>query len=328
MRPPGWSTGRSGKEAGSVGAVVCSSRSPMDLCQAKSEIRQLLSRVEPSQVPKLLDWLRNSEDLDELRVDNGKVILRSIAEEIRKGLPPDAMLPCELIAQHKMRQHSRPTAHVDAFLYEDDYVDALCETGRMSRSYCRECGSRRTAPLDFVSHSFSACELLFLFQNVLPDLSGRTLVDVGSRLGAVLYGGFVYSSASRLVGVELSEEFVGLQNKMVHKYGMNPRVEVVHADVRTQAVLLQTADVLVMNNVFEYFMEPGEQVRAWRFIMQAFRKPGSLLVTVPSLEDSLQPLQVALPTGWVEELPVDYDVYVGKDADPEDLQQFHLYRVL
>lgn len=32
------------------------------------------------------------------------------------------------------------------------------------------------------------CELLFLFQNVLPDLRGRTLVDVGSRLGAVLYG--------------------------------------------------------------------------------------------------------------------------------------------
>ncbi|XP_061531846.1 uncharacterized protein zgc:109986 [Phycodurus eques] len=300
----------------------------MNLCQAQSELRQLLSRVEPSQLPKLLDWIRSSEDLDELLVDNSKVILRSIADEIRESLPLDAMLPCEAIAQQKMQRLSRPTAHVDAFLYEDEHVDALCEVGRMSRCYCLKCGSCSTAPLDFVSHSFSMCELLFLFQNVLPDLSGRTLVDVGSRLGAVLYGGYVYSSASRLVGVELSEEFVHLQNKMVHKYGMNVRVEVVHADVCTQDALLQNADVLVMNNVFEYFMEPDEQVRAWRFITQTFTKRGSLLVTVPGLHDSLQPLQEALPAGWVEELPVDYNVYVGKDADPEDLRQIHLYRVL
>lgn len=40
---------------------------------------------------------------------------------------------------------------------------------------------------DFISHSFSLVELKFLFQKMLPDLSGKTLVDVGSRLGAVLY---------------------------------------------------------------------------------------------------------------------------------------------
>lgn len=38
--------------------------------------------------------------------------------------------------------------------------------------------------------------------------------------------------------------------------------------------------------------------------------------------------QEPLPAGWVEELPLDYHVYVGKDADPEDLRQIHLYRVL
>lgn len=34
--------------------------------------------------------------------------------------------------------------------------------------------------------------------------------------------------------------------------------------------------------------------RAWKFIMQNFRKKGSLLVTVPSLHESLDPLQVTL----------------------------------
>ncbi|KAJ4919357.1 hypothetical protein JOQ06_000772, partial [Pogonophryne albipinna] len=77
-----------------------------------------------------------------------------------------------------MQQSSKPTVHVDSFLYDEEEVDSLCDEGSLSRSYCLSCGSTRTAPL----------ELHFLFESVLPDLSGRVLVDVGSRLGAVLYG--------------------------------------------------------------------------------------------------------------------------------------------
>lgn len=38
--------------------------------------------------------------------------------------------------------------------------------------------------------------------------------------------------------------------------------------------------------------------------------------------------QEALQPGWVEELPVDYDVYLGRDTDPDALRQIHLYRVV
>lgn len=38
--------------------------------------------------------------------------------------------------------------------------------------------------------------------------------------------------------------------------------------------------------------------------------------------------QEALQPGWVEELPVDYDVYLGRDTDPDALKQIHLYRVV
>ncbi|KAG7238085.1 hypothetical protein INR49_031439 [Caranx melampygus] len=299
----------------------------MNFTEAKTELKQLLSRVSPSELPRVLDWIRNSDELDDLLVDNRRVMLQSIADDLRACLPLDAMLPSETSAHSKMQQRSRPTVHVDGFLYDDEHVDSLCEGGAMSRTYCLSCGSYKTAPLDFISHSFSVSELQFLFENVLPDLSGRTLVDVGSRLGAVLYGGCVYSSASRLLGLELSEEFVQLQNNILQKYRLNDRVQVLHADVCTQDVLLQNADVLVMNNVFEFFMEPSEQIRAWRFIMQNFRKTGSLLVTVPSLQESLDTLQQeALQSGWVEELPVDYDVYLGRDTDPDALRQIHLYR--
>lgn len=39
-------------------------------------------------------------------------------------------------------------------------------------------------------------------------------------------------------------------------------------------------------------------------------------------------LQEALQPSWVEELPVDYDFYMGGDTDPDALRQIHLYRVL
>ncbi|KAG8013019.1 hypothetical protein GBF38_021197 [Nibea albiflora] len=301
----------------------------MNFSEARAEVMQLLNKVDPRDRHKVLNWIRTSDQLDELLSDNRKVILQNISEHLRVLLPPEAMLPSETTAYSKMQQRVRPTLHVDSFLYDEDQVDALCEEGTMSRSYCLSCGSYRTAPLDFLSHSFSVSELQFLFENVLPDLSGQTLVDVGSRLGAVLYGGYVFSSASRLVGLEINEEFVKLQQEVLNKYKMTDRTQVLHTDVCLQNILLQNADVLIMNNVFEFFMEPSEQVRAWMFIMENFRKKGSLLITVPALQDSLNALQQEeLQPGWVEELPVDYDVYLGRDVDPEALRQIHLYRVI
>lgn len=31
---------------------------------------------------------------------------------------------------------------------------------------------------------------------------------------------------------------------------------------------------------------------------------------------------------WIEEVPVDYDVYLSKDSDPDSFKQIHLYLVL
>lgn len=38
--------------------------------------------------------------------------------------------------------------------------------------------------------------------------------------------GYVYSSASRLLGLEISEAFVRLQDSMLHKYKLTDRVQV------------------------------------------------------------------------------------------------------
>ncbi|XP_060735645.1 uncharacterized protein zgc:109986 [Tachysurus vachellii] len=304
----------------------------MNFSDAKNNILQILSRTNSQDLNKLIRWMKHSDDLDNYLVDNQRAILQSIADDLRCSLPLEAMFPSESMAIQKTQQNPKPTMHVDAFLYDEETVDGLCEDGKMSRNFCLDCGSRNTASMEFISHSFSISELQFLFLHVLPDLSGKLVVDVGSRLGAVLYGGYLYSAASHLFGVEICEEFVKLQTMTIEKYGFSDRVQVIHADICSQAVLLKNADVLIMNNVFEYFMEPKDQVRAWQFISQNFLKKGALLVTVPSIEEALMSLQEtngAPAIGhWLQEVPLDYSVYPQNDIDPDSLKQIHLYTVI
>ncbi|XP_029454809.1 uncharacterized protein LOC115090178 isoform X2 [Rhinatrema bivittatum] len=264
----------------------------MDFPVAKCAVLSLLGKVSPRELPKLIQWLKTTNDFDELVWENNDVILQNIAEDLRSCMPMDGMLDSEHRAIEKMQQNPVPTIHVDAFLYCDDFVDTLCEEGKMSRHYCATCGSHQIAPLEFLSHSFSRVELKFLYQHVLPDLTGKILIDTGSRLGAVLFG-------------------------------------VIHADVCTQASLLQAADVIVLNNVFEYFLEETEQSRAWIYISNNVRKKGTFLVTVPSLEESLHSLQTGIDLSqWVKEVQLDYNVYIGKETDEESLSHIHLYQVL
>lgn len=82
--------------------------------------------------------------------------------------------------------------------------------------------------LAFISHSMSLMELKFVFQYLLADmdLRGKRVLDVGSRLGAVLYGAYVYSSASIIVGAELDGALCNVQQQIIDKYQMQDRIKV------------------------------------------------------------------------------------------------------
>jgi len=42
--------------------------------------------------------------------------------------------------------------------------------------------------IDFISHSMSEPQMQYIFDYCLPeDLNGKTLLEIGSRLGSVLY---------------------------------------------------------------------------------------------------------------------------------------------
>uniref|UniRef100_A0A8B9CFZ4 Uncharacterized protein n=1 Tax=Anser brachyrhynchus TaxID=132585 RepID=A0A8B9CFZ4_9AVES len=241
----------------------------------------------------------------ELVVTNNEVVLKNITEDLQNlpHLPTEAMFNLEHIAMQKppeRTQNYRTSAfiHCPWFMLMHSFmmmiiVDSLCEEERMNRNYCTECGSYKSASLEFISHSFSLMKLKFLYQHVLPDLTGKVVVDIGSRLGAELFVGYLYSSASQL-------------------YGLIDRIKVVHADICTQASLLQL-----------------EQARAWEFIACNVKKRGSLLVTVPNLEDLLSKLRTDIQfSQWVVEVQLNYDVNVEKDIDKEALEQIYLYSIL
>lgn len=95
-----------------------------------------------------------------------------------------------------------PVYAVDSFLYAEDDINELVEAKQIAREYCARCGCTDIHLAEFITHSFSQDQLVylscFLFPHVLrqvisasvaeTDTAGPLhIVDVGSRLGVVLW---------------------------------------------------------------------------------------------------------------------------------------------
>ncbi|XP_070571044.1 uncharacterized protein [Ptychodera flava] len=308
----------------------------MDIEEAKSEFQHLFGRVELADRKQFLRWIEENFNEDD-GPSNEDIIIQSIAESLRSELPINGLVNNEQIKHDGIDQNSgsndQCTIHVDKFLYDDDTVDDLCNRGQLSQNYCLDCKSHNTAPLSFISHSCSIVQLKFIFQHVLPDIKYKTVIDIGSRLGAVLYGTYYYSDAANIIGIEFNEEFCRLQQKMVDVYQLHDRIKIICADVCTQKMLLQQADVVVLNNVFEFFASVEDQTKIWRFLAESIQRKGCYLVTVPSLEQSLQCLQTGINVkSWVKSIPLDYNAAASaigiEENDLDEIQQIFLYQVL
>ncbi|KDR10605.1 uncharacterized protein LOC110837842 [Zootermopsis nevadensis] len=283
---------------------------------------------------QLLNWIQwnwlNDGKLKES--DTSEEILDSIAADLRSSLPLEAVLPSEIIRAPTFGKNSdceqQHTVHVDAFLYDDEMVDVLCDEGKIPRSCCLQCGSLNTRPLTFISHSLSRERLLFIFKSMLPPLDGKVVLDVGSRLGAALYGACVYSKASKIVGVEINADFCNIQKKIIEKYNFQDRIEIIEANIAHRPDIILAVDVVIMNNVFEFFVEPEQQISIWKFLRQT-TKSGTLLVTVPPLEETFSYLQTGIVLSeWVQELPLYNPDAAGITMSAEEMQELKHYRVI
>ncbi|KAF9944068.1 hypothetical protein BGZ70_005073, partial [Mortierella alpina] len=228
--------------------------------------------------------------------------LNKIIQDLRDRLPVHAEAPSEDITIPSSEEFEGYTkdnvVHVDGFLYTEDDVDELCDEGKLSRNYCLKCGSKETRPLNFISHSASVVQLQFLFQVLLKDrIKNKVVLDVGSRLGAVLYAGHLFTDAKKLIGVEMNDYFCKLQTEMVRKHRLQDRIEIVHDNLLNRGALVQGADIVIMNNVFQFFSPVEVQRQLWECVYSNIcERKGTILVTVPSLQEQLKDAGFDMPS--------------------------------
>lgn len=229
-----------------------------------------------------------------------------------------------------------PTYSVDAFLYLEEDIDELVEEGKISREFCRACGSVDIGLSDFITHSFSQDQLVYLTCFLLPAMQKmgqhcRKVVDVGSRLGIVLWAAYFSAKCGLLpvgveevVGVEMDKEFFKLQQEIGKRF-CSRQVRLPSADTgnkKASSAFLQcrvvesdcfeepgakelaSADLVILHNVFEYFSDgPQGHLQCWNKLRRLVSRPGQLLLCFPSLEETLEGLERA-------------GVFEGEEADP------------
>eukprot|EP00771_Trimastix_marina_P003194 gnl/Trimastix_PCT/4405.p1 GENE.gnl/Trimastix_PCT/4405~~gnl/Trimastix_PCT/4405.p1 ORF type:complete len:391 (+),score=62.50 gnl/Trimastix_PCT/4405:53-1225(+) len=222
------------------------------------------------------------------------------------------------------------TVVVDSFLYDEEDMQDLWDEGQLPQNHCLTCHSREIQPLNVITHSISLRQLKYIFAEVLPrawhlypqdtphnqtiqtslapaspHVAFPCLVDVGSRTGAVLYAGYVYSSITRLVGVEINPYFCQVQQDTVTHFRMGDRIEVIQDDIRNQAALLREASVVMLHNVFDFWLaDPAEHQRCWEFLRGNLSRSGQFILCIPGLERTLRNAEVSLEDiqSWVEEI--------------------------
>lgn len=317
----------------------------MDVVAAIDGFTSIYASLNSDQSLEFLNWVKeNINDLIDKQIKstghNSDVMLESIREDVRSLLPLNGVTETEKICTPSVGPNADcdklTTEHIDAFCFNDDDIDDLCDEGQMSRNYCSDCGSRNVRPLTFITHSASVKEIKYIFQHLLGDLRGKSVVDVGSRTGAILYGAYLMSEASCIVGVEIDPTFCQVQNQIVTKYNLQDRVQVYQKDIQHCGQLIQQADVIILNNVFEFFMPLDTQKSIWNFLYQNVRKKGCFIVTVPSIQESLDAIQLPLDLGtWLHESPTGEIItranlllYGDRESEDSELTQIHLYKVI
>ncbi|GMT33072.1 hypothetical protein PFISCL1PPCAC_24369, partial [Pristionchus fissidentatus] len=312
------------------------------LKEAQRDFEIFLQGVEPKSIPALLQWIGDTyldeSDSKPKYIEDANLSLREMAQHIKLKVPINSTLPSEKVAcpteGHDADCKEESTVNVDCFLYEDDDVDELVKQGKMSRSYCKDCNGRNIKELTFISHSLSIPQLEFMFTKVVPlskKAEGYNVIDIGSRFGSICAAAHLYSRGkAHVTGIEINEDLCKLQEDLVSSFNLS-NVDVVNSDVRNQAEVISKADLIVMNNVFSFFMSDEEQISCWSFLHSHIR-PGCLLFHNPAIDITTAHLKMPFDVKkWLKRKSIKTaaaEFAAGDEELFEDLTTLDLYEVV
>ncbi|CAI4233173.1 unnamed protein product [Auanema sp. JU1783] len=316
--------------------------SGVDIKDAQNTFLEILNKLNGKSVPAFLNWVTSSfsmenEEQKPKYIRDANAHIAAIAEHLRQKVPTKGYLQSEKIAYPKVgldaECNDSNTIHVDCFLFDEEAVEDLVQEGKISRNYCLDCGSKNTKPLTFISHSLAPTQLEFIFTKLVPLIKKPQdfkVIDIGSRLGSVIFSAHYFSAGSSCVtGVELNEDLCKIQKEVVEEFNLT-NVNVICSDIRNQPEVIKDADLIIMNNVFNFFMELGDQLSCWQFLHDNV-KPGCLLIHHPSVYEAASHLTLPFDISeWLEEISITRKCAEFAGGDEElfmDCKQLHFYKV-
>jgi tRNA A58 N-methylase Trm61 len=111
--------------------------------------------------------------------------------------------------------------------------------------------------------------------------------------------GYLFSHAKQLIGIELNKTFASLAQQIVTDFKFADRIKIINDNILNQADILASADIVILNNVFEWFTTQEELRNMWAFIVKSINKKGTIIVTSPSIEESLAHAQVHINASFM-----------------------------
>ncbi|CAL2042433.1 unnamed protein product [Caenorhabditis brenneri] len=285
--------------------------------EAKAAITEILSKLEMDQVFEIKDWLNkyveetpsnqitsNYEkekkkkmfDKGANKLDRIAAYLRDKAVDVPSKAPSKLKYPTEGFDSDCTEIN---TCEIDSFLYDDEDIEDMVQRDILSRTYCPTCNSRDTVALNFISHSLSRLQVKFLFDKLMPSTCQHVL-DIGSRLGAVVYGASIFTNGNvSTVGVEMDADYAALALRTIRQFGIK-NVEILRDDIRHLPHVFKDEQFIVMNNVFSFFLSKTEQEECWEYLHTHMR-PGTVLAHHPPIEKITEHLDLSFSVeDWLE----------------------------
>lgn len=142
----------------------------------------------------------------------------------------------------------------------------------------------------------------------------------------------VLTSAEKIIGVEMNKECCLLQRDIVNKYNMNDRIEIVHKRIEECPEIVQTSDVIIMNNPFEFYVSESVHREIWKFLIANIQSR-TILVTKPSIETIFKNLRIGSANKWVkfykpEKTVEEFEIYGSVALESVEHEDIKFYEVL
>ena len=109
---------------------------------------------------------------------------------------------------------------------------------------------------------------------------------------------------------------------------MTDRVEVLHKRIEEAEDVVKSADIIIINNAFEFYVSEEEQITIWQFL-KSHIKSKTIMVLRPHLETTLLNINTGIvQEEWVKPYEPKEDVDGMLDAEEAAHCDISFYEVL